>query len=853
MKIQSLLKKLLLLSLMFFNCGSITIKDLSFEERHQIEVLANEAESTEETKENDFELVTVDLGADGDCTIISHNNIDIMVDCGGNYASGKNIINKLNGICSDHVLDYLIISHGDSDHLCNFAKRNDDPNTLESWVSEDGYEITTLIDFEVKDDKTINNFPYKNNLYSSNDYHDYTSAKQRLISNGKIKNYFSASECLYKARGLNPDDLIKRNSKTDNEKQFFSSLPKLDLDSSKGFKLEILNNPYCYQPLPWDDLTNHTPNSIDRNILSVCVLIHFDGQKFLFTGDLPEFNSANGYTRKGAFGETTLVKNNLEALSDGVLFFKAAHHGSKTSNSDVLLSVIRPQYISISCNGFGSYDFPSQNSLTLFGQYTSNVFMTDISENGKSAPLNGNITYGYSTKSRELDVDCSNKVEGEKDSIFFKSKILKGRMMPIVVNELTNPSSMEMNNCTYLKSGSLDVLINDGGTDLYGKDAYIINKKIDILCNDHILDFLVISNQLPSCNSYLFGINGLFSSGKYHIKTIRHLIVHPWMAGETNQVLLNNLGGLIDSGIVQNYTGIRIKENSSNKTEKYCFSNSVSKENEDKGIDDLTAIYGLSSAKRNDKNDYFGTLTVLPSSCNKKNAVAENCGTSLYSLPILVTIKSFSYLNLGICTRFGRNGNDVFEANSDLKCKVNALTVPDGGYFYTVEDEVNKANCKLHTRYYENVISNTHNTLLFNCPFGSMSKSLNLYPSIYWSLNTEMMNSRKKAQYSSDDSSSDDVELNFVATTKKVQSKNRRYIDLENSNGDTAALYLIGTGKMRNHIRRNVSKNSNYYSLYENMTFDTEESIERMTDYMRDNAYSSTDKDANGNTLLSLL
>lgn len=58
---------------------------------------------------------------------------------------------------------------------------------------------------------------------------------------------------------------------------------------------------------------------------------------------------------------------------------------------------------------------------------------------------------------------------------------------------------------------------------------------------------------------------------------------------------------------------------------------------------------------------------------------------------------------------------------------------------------------------------------------------------------------------------------------------------------------------MRNHIRRNVSKNANYYSLYENMTFKNEDSIERMTDYMRDNAYSSTDKDTNGKTLLSLL
>ena len=770
MNFRLFFKKTVLCSLTLFSCGFSTINNVSFEEQHQAENVRNEAKSSEEAKEKDFKLITVDLGTDGDCTLISYNNIDIMIDCGGNNASGKNIIDKLNEVCTDHVLDYLIVSHGDSDHLCNFAARNVDSNTLENWVNQKGYEITNLIDFETKNDTTIRDFPYKSKLYNSGDYTNYSEAKGRLKNKGKIKNYFSASECLYKARNIELDDLVKKNSKSDSEKQLLSSFPKLVLDSSKGFELEILNNGYCYQPLQWDNLDNHSPNSIDRNILSVCVLIHFDDQKFLFTGDLPEFNSANGYTRKGVFGETTLVKNNLDSLSGGVLFYKAAHHGSATSNTDVLLSVIRPQYISISCNGFGGYDFPSQNSLTLFGQYTSNIFMTDISEDSKCVPLNGDITYDYSPKTKELTVKCSIQKKSGIDSIFFDDKVLKNRMMPIIVNELTNPSSMEMNNCTYLKAGSLDILVNDGGTDLFGEDAYVINKKIDILCNDHVLDFLVISNQLPSCNSYLFGINGLFTSGKFHIKKIRHLIVHPWMSGDTNLVLLNNLGGLIDRGIVQDYTGIRVKDKkATDKTKKYCFSNSISKENEDKGQDDLTATYGLSSAERNDKNDYFGTLEILQSSYNRKNAEAEKCGTSLYSLSVSIAIKNLSYLNLGVCTRFGENGNDVFEINSaSLKKKANVLTVPDGGYFYTAEDEVNKQTCEHYTRYYEAAISDAHNTLLFNCPFGSMSKSLNLYPSIYWSRNDEMVNSRKAA-HNSDDNSSDGDNLNFVVATKKFK------------------------------------------------------------------------------------
>ena len=72
----------------------------------------------------------------------------------------------------------------------------------------------------------------------------------------------------------------------------------------------------------------------DENDYSVCMLLTQGTQNYLFTGDLEHD------------GEASLVVNN--DLPECVLF-KGGHHGSPTSNTEALLSIIRPEIVCVCC------------------------------------------------------------------------------------------------------------------------------------------------------------------------------------------------------------------------------------------------------------------------------------------------------------------------------------------------------------------------------------------------------------------------------------------------------------------------------------------------------------------------
>jgi competence protein ComEC len=108
----------------------------------------------------------------------------------------------------------------------------------------------------------------------------------------------------------------------------------------------------------------------DENNYSVCTLFTFGKESFLFTGDL-EYE-----------GEESLVE--LNDLSK-VTMFKAAHHGSNSSNRANLMSVIQPEIVVIPCiagsdehTGNRSGQFPTQNTINNIAPYTEKVYITGL-------------------------------------------------------------------------------------------------------------------------------------------------------------------------------------------------------------------------------------------------------------------------------------------------------------------------------------------------------------------------------------------------------------------------------------------------------------------------------------------
>ncbi len=151
----------------------------------------------------------------------------------------------------------------------------------------------------------------------------------------------------------------------------------------------------------------------DENDYSVCMLLSQGDNHYLFTGDLEKE------------GEESLVESN--SLPKCKLF-KGGHHGSPTSNTEELLSAIRPEIVCVCCCcGSDEYTdnvanmFPSQAFVDRVAKYTDKVYVTTIiserAEDGFES-MNGNIV--VSSNGEEVTVECSNNAVLFKDTEWFK-------------------------------------------------------------------------------------------------------------------------------------------------------------------------------------------------------------------------------------------------------------------------------------------------------------------------------------------------------------------------------------------------------------------------------------------------
>ncbi len=104
-------------------------------------------------------------------------------------------------------------------------------------------------------------------------------------------------------------------------------------------------------------------NSIakDTNDGSVSMVVIYGEHSFLLTGDL------------SAKYEPQLIGDDLQK---NITVYKAAHHGSKTSSSDTLLSYIKPEYVVISAGKDNNYGHPHQETLSRLQKYTKEIIST---------------------------------------------------------------------------------------------------------------------------------------------------------------------------------------------------------------------------------------------------------------------------------------------------------------------------------------------------------------------------------------------------------------------------------------------------------------------------------------------
>ncbi len=326
---------------------------------------------------DDFQIHFMMLGNDkaGDSIYIKAGDTDIIIDAGSRQSSATTLKSYMNNYITDGKLEYVILTHGDQDHVAGFTGTN---GILSS------YEIGTIIDNEYTNKTTQ---VYKN----------YVSLRDSKVSNGTTHWY--AADCFNNKKGA-----------------------KRDIKLSENVTMSILYNYYYFN------------KSSDENNYSVSTMFTYSynntNKYFMFTGDLElEGEEKMSEYYDGSTSDKTLPEVEL---------FKAGHHGSKTSSNECLLSLIKPKMCVVSCCcGTDEYtenldnQFPTQQFISRISKYTDAVYITstyktlentgsEINTSGFQA-MNCNII--VSCKDNSLGLWASNNLIKLKDSEWFNQEI----------------------------------------------------------------------------------------------------------------------------------------------------------------------------------------------------------------------------------------------------------------------------------------------------------------------------------------------------------------------------------------------------------------------------------------------
>ena len=303
----------------------------------------------------------------GDCTLIKVGDTEVLIDAGSRQSSATTIQTYVDKYCTDGVLEYVIATHADQDHIAGLVGTKNGATYNGILYT---YEIGTLIQFP-KTGKSVVTESGNSTLYGK--YLDCVE-----YAKGRGTAVYTALDCW---KGING--------------------AQRSYTLGEGVELSILYQRY------------YEEESKDENEYSVCTLLTQGDRNFLFTGDLEEKGEAS-----------LLIENDLPKCE----LFKGGHHGSPTSSTEGLLSVIQPKIVCVCCCcGSTEYTtnmenvFPSQAFVDRVAPYTDKVYVTTvISEDGKGfSSMNGNIV--VSSNMAGVSVKGSNNDLLFKDTDWFKA------------------------------------------------------------------------------------------------------------------------------------------------------------------------------------------------------------------------------------------------------------------------------------------------------------------------------------------------------------------------------------------------------------------------------------------------
>lgn len=455
----------------------------------------------------------------GDSFIIAVGDTQILVDAGSTATSGAAIVSKMKSYLgeNDKCWDYVIATHPDYDHLAAFAGSKEGDNNItnqrvfDTMFLSGEYTLGTLIDFDISQDEDARGgYDSYSKLYldkagqEMQSYANYRTAREKLISKKIVSSYSPVSKLCENQRKY-----VEKNKDNPQYEELWKNRAT-PIPLSKDGKI-TLNFLYNYHN---DHREAGEILPADINNLSVCFTIDYQKssgeiERFLFTGDLEEFDSSKKVTGevrgvKRIFGESNLVKYN-PWLKEGVIFYKAAHHGSYTSSSDALMDAIRPKNVVIPAIAGGHYNFPHQEAIDSMYRYTDNIAITGLRlSDAINADYYGTINISY--KDEQFSMEAGNKSE-----VYSNGKLLPlhetawfkaNRKTPCHVFTFSgqdiDSDVTAKGNCSLVKYGDTEILVDCGVWANTDRIAFsnIFLDKIKKHCSDGVIEYVLVSSSL---------------------------------------------------------------------------------------------------------------------------------------------------------------------------------------------------------------------------------------------------------------------------------------------------------------------------------------------------------------------
>ncbi|MBO5866959.1 MAG: MBL fold metallo-hydrolase [Clostridia bacterium] len=143
---------------------------------------------------NKLQITYYNVG-NGDCAFVKWNNFEMLIDTGekaGNldvFAGYNKIIQTIKEKCEDKCLDYIVATHGDSDHI---GLMDQVLNAFDKTGDLSGYKLKNILDFDSENIAGM----YKD-LYNR-----YATARQKRVDDKT--NYIPVTTC-FKSKTFDSD------------------------------------------------------------------------------------------------------------------------------------------------------------------------------------------------------------------------------------------------------------------------------------------------------------------------------------------------------------------------------------------------------------------------------------------------------------------------------------------------------------------------------------------------------------------------------------------------------------------------------------------------------------------------